>query len=537
MTYRTLSKGVIWRRVERKATLELPELQRKAVDEVAEVLAAISHVPMSLVSKRIVPKTAEDLQDITELRNSLSTIDSKQPLDPVSFTKIFLRFEPANFQSELLRSPDRRIVLRWSRQSGKTITFAAKAIHYCVTHPRALVMIVAPKLDQSMITAERLAVHLANMPKCVNRAWINEHLKTVVRFANGSTIRATPYSLHRLRGETCDLIFVDEAAFIREDQVLFQSVLEPMFATRKEWQMIVSSTPWGKDSMFWKFCKDPQIGKLWRQFHIPWREALEPKGPITKEFMDERLQEVEAGVLPVQDFQREYEAEFAEDVDTWLTQDLITKCIDPRVQYRKEGEIYWKFEDEYHDKELFGGLDLGKRIDYSAVAVFEKLGEELFLRHAHVFPLDTEYTAVIGYVKVLSQRWRYIVKWCVDTTNAEYFGEDMKNSGVPNVDGVFISAPKKEEIMIHLRQKMGELTKTRIEGRDLEVSRVHIPYDPRVISQLNIERYELSKDGHIRFSHPTGTHDDLLIAFALAVWASRAPSGVFTMKGVPKTLA
>ncbi len=534
MTYRTLTKGSIWSKAERKATLKLPTLQRKAVDQVAEVLAGVSHVPPSLVSKRIAPKTSEDLQDITALATVLSGMNSEL-LDPVHFCKVFLRFEPAGYQSELLRATDRRAVLRWSRQSGKTSTFAAKAIHYCVTHSGALAIIVAANLDQSMVTAERLAVHLANMPACVNRAWIKEHLKTILRFFNGSTIRAMPYSLHRLRGKTCDLIFVDEASFIREDQVLFQSVLEPMFATRQNWQMIVSSTPWGKDSMFWKFCMDPSMSKLWRQFHVPWREAVEA-GVIMREFMEERQQEVEAGVLPLQDFQREYEAIFVEDVDTWLTQDMIARCIDYRLQY-KEKDIYWRFEDEYRDKELYAGIDLGQKVDYSAICVFEKVGEDLFLVHVHKFPLDTPYSSVIGYMKVLSERWRSVVRTCVDYTNEKYVADDMKRSGVPNVQPEVLSMPKKEEVMQYLRQKMGELRKVEVEGREVLFSRVHIPYDAELISQLNIQKFELTKDGHIRYSHPTGTHDDIFWAFALGVWVSRTPGAVFTMKGVPKTLA
>jgi hypothetical protein len=51
--------------------------------------------------------------------------------------------------------------------------------------------------------------------------------------------------------------------------------------------------------------------------------------------------------------------------------------------------------------------------------------------------------------------------------------------------------------------------------------RLHIPYDSNLIAELNIERYELTKDGKTRFSHPQGTHDDRFWALALAVYATR----------------
>ena len=42
-----------------------------------------------------------------------------------------------------------------------------------------------------------------------------------------------------------------------------------------------------------------------------------------------------------------------------------------------------------------------------------------------------------------------------------------------------------------------------------------------MISELNVERFELTKGGQIQFSHPAGTHDDRLFAVALAVYAAR----------------
>ena len=37
---------------------------------------------------------------------------------------------------------------------------------------------------------------------------------------------------------------------------------------------------------------------------------------------------------------------------------------------------------------------------------------------------------------------------------------------------------------------------------------LHIPYDPELFAELNVERFELGKSGKILFNHPQGTHDD-----------------------------
>jgi hypothetical protein len=46
------------------------------------------------------------------------------------------------------------------------------------------------------------------------------------------------------------------------------------------------------------------------------------------------------------------------------------------------------------------------------------------------------------------------------------------------------------------------------------------PYRGDICSELNIERYDLHKDGAIGFSHPSGTHDDVFWSVALAVYAT-----------------
>ena len=51
--------------------------------------------------------------------------------------------------------------------------------------------------------------------------------------------------------------------------------------------------------------------------------------------------------------------------------------------------------------------------------------------------------------------------------------------------------------------------------------RLRIPYDSQLIPELNLERYELTKDGKTKFSHPPGTHDDRFWALALATYAAR----------------
>ena len=37
---------------------------------------------------------------------------------------------------------------------------------------------------------------------------------------------------------------------------------------------------------------------------------------------------------------------------------------------------------------------------------------------------------------------------------------------------------------------------------------LHIPFNPELFKELNVERFELSKSGKILVNHPDGTHDN-----------------------------
>lgn len=155
------------------------------------------------------------------------------------------------------------------------------------------------------------------------------------------------------------------------------------------------------------------------------------------------------------------------------------------------------------------GVDLGQKQDHSAVAVVEKRDRDVYLVHIKQFRLGAEYGSVLGYLRLLSEKLRELRRILIDQTGVgEVFVEEAIKSGLKNARGVMLSLPKKQEIMTYLKQQMQD-------------GRVHIPYDREFLNELNVERYELTKTGQVQFSHPQGTHDDRLWAFALAVYEAR----------------
>ena len=418
------------------------------------------------------------------------------PEDSSVFAKDFFGFEPKEYQASLLRDQSKRIVVRWSRQAGKTTCIALRAIWFGCKYPKTLTLIVAPTLRQSMIMADRIQDFLEGLPKETRAALVEKIQRTTVHFRNGSRIIALPNSPQLLRGYTANQCIVDEAGFIKDDQLVFYNILYPMLSTT-DGTLIAISTPWSKDSVFYRMCQAPEFSK-----HTITCQDVVNSGLVKQSFIDEMRSQ-----LPFDRFQREFMAEFVEDVDAWLTQSVIANCIESQLttynfQAQPTGEFYL-------------GVDFGKEQDYSVAVVVEKQGAVLKVIHIHRFPLHMEYASVIGYLKSLQDRWNTIRSVYSDITGVgNYIVEDMVRNGIQGVKGITFTVQSKEEMATIMKEKM----------RNGEIK---IPYAPArksddvdLAAELNVERFELMKTGHLRFSHPDGGHDDVFWAMALSCYAA-----------------
>jgi len=435
----------------------------------------------------------------------LAQVDT--PDDPIQFIEEYLGYTPTSYQRELMdhiTEGRRRIVLRWARQSGKSWILASLLIWHCAHHPNHLALIVAPGLRQSMILRDKIHELLDRIPLTTRRAIIKQRMRTTIRFRNGSQIVALPNSEHLLRGYTAHLVICDEAAFFHNDETIFQHILTPMMATT-DGTMIVSSTPWGQKTIYYTINQDPD----WTLVHAPWTQALK-EGIYSPEFVKEidKIRESRP-----QTYTMEYMAEFIEDIDTWLPQDLLAKAIRQDLSYTGFNE---KPKGDY-----YAGIDLAEKVDHTAIAVIQRTSTGLDLVHMHRFKLGTSLASAIGYTKTLNDRWTRIGAVYIDNTkHGDYIVQDFKEAGLTQAQGITFTQNTKMEMAQLLKQRMTEGT-------------LRIPYDRSLLDELNTEQYELTKTGKITYSHPSGTHDDRFWALALATYAAeQTPT---TSKPIAKT--
>jgi len=101
-------------------------------------------------------------------------------------------------------------------------------------------------------------------------------------------------------------------------------------------------------------------------------------------------------------WKREMQAEWFEDHNVWLTQSLIASCVGTKQNCGQE--LHEFYPDMPRRGEFFAGLDLAQTRDCTALAVVERVENQLYLRHLKIFQQPTVYATVLGYIKALQDR-------------------------------------------------------------------------------------------------------------------------------------
>jgi hypothetical protein len=214
-------------------------------------------------------------------------LDLAHALDPVAFVQDRLKFEPDPWQARLLRSCAPWILLNCCRQSGKSTTTAAVALHTAIYDP-GLILLVSPSLRQSK----------DNKSSCT--------------LANSARVVSLPGDPDTLRGYSAPkLIIKDEASYVSD---AMQAALDPMLAVSKG-RLIEMSSPNGKRGHFYE---NWQGGIDVERIKIIGREC--PR--IGAEFLEKMRQKLGPML-----FSQEFEGEFIDAESSAFSSEMIELAL------------------------------------------------------------------------------------------------------------------------------------------------------------------------------------------------------------------
>ncbi len=223
---------------------------------------------------------------------------------------------PDDWQSDLLRSNARQLLLLCSRQSGKSTVSSILAIHQAIYKPDSLILLLSPSLRQSQELFRKLqdfyyALESDYLPTATEESALRMEL------SNGSRIVALPGKEATIRGFSgVSLLIIDEAS--RVEDALYQSV-RPMLAVSGG-RIVLLSTPFGKRGFFHSEWTD---GQDWQKVKITADQC--PR--IDKEWLER-----ERKMIGDWWFSQEYLCEFVETNDSFFNYADIHSAISGEVK-------------------------------------------------------------------------------------------------------------------------------------------------------------------------------------------------------------
>lgn len=220
------------------------------------------------------------------------------------------------WQSDLLRSPMRQMILNCSRQSGKSTVSSVLGLHTAIYEPGALVLLLAPALRQAQELFRKIKVLLGALGDMVPPVVEESALR--LEFEHGSRIVCLPGKEATIRGfSAVSLLIVDEASRVAD--TLYQAV-RPMLAISSG-RLVLLSTPWGCRGFFhheWT-----EGGPAWHRVRI----TAEQCPRIPPAFLAE-----ERRALPDLVYRSEYECQFVDVEDQVFGHSLVMDAISPDIE-------------------------------------------------------------------------------------------------------------------------------------------------------------------------------------------------------------
>ncbi|WP_411037646.1 terminase large subunit domain-containing protein [Shinella sp. BYT-45] len=209
---------------------------------------------------------------------------------------------------------------------------------------------------------------------------------------------------------------------------------------------------------------------------------------------------VKAGCADEESFLQEYMCEPADDDAAFLEYDLIAACEYPT-------DVDWT---AIEGRQLYAGVDIGRKKDLTVLWVVEKLGDVLYTRHVEALSKMSKPEQE----KVLWPWFERCVRICIDATGLGIGWADDAQAkfGEHAVEAVTFSAPVKEALAYPVRSKMEE-------------RRLRIPFDKHIRADLRSVTKQVSAAGNIRFTaeRTADGHADRFWALALAIEAASVP--------------
>jgi len=265
--------------------------------------------------------------------------------DPLHFILTYIKvvdgdkglipFQPREYSIEFIKNihSNNYTLVKFPRQSGKSITVAAYLVWYIIFNKKKNAVILAHQKSMATEQLSRIKAMIQEIPLWMQQPVLKWN-ESSIAFANDSKIVSSATQQKSVRGFTVNFLYLDEFAFV-EPHIAngFISSVFPTISSMESAKVVVTSTPNGLNHFhkMWSEAKTLLKAKKllepkdWRTLEIPW-DAVPGRNEAWKKNEINKIGEVR--------FKQEYEC---------ISYDEIITIIDTftgEIQKIKIGDLY-----------------------------------------------------------------------------------------------------------------------------------------------------------------------------------------------------
>lgn len=387
--------------------------------------------------------------------------------------------QPYRAQYDILQDKSRFKVVILGRRSGKT-ELGKIAIANVILKNGGTAFWVAPSFRESLDVWRSLKETFSPMIR-----WKSEQSHTLELVNGGQLSVYSGEAAERMRGTSPDLIIMDEAAMI-SDQNMWYSVARPAL-TDKKGKAYFLSTPKGRNWLYDIFLlgNNPNNNE-YKSWQFPtWKNPFIPKSEILEA----------KNTLPEKLFRQEYLAEFLVDAGEVFV-GVSAVCVSP-------------YRDPYRGR-FSMGVDLARKNDFTVVSIFDMDKKEMVFMDRFN---QISWTAQRDRILEIYGQWNPTICTIEQNNVGDVIIEDLRRNGM-SINPFITSNASKRKL---------------IEGMAVAIQNkeVKLLNDQDLIFEFQSMLMHVNTSGTVSYSAPLNRHDDIVIATCLSYYGMSSNNLVY----------
>ena len=256
------------------------------------------------------------------------------------------------------------IVLK-SRQMGLSTLVAAYSVWLALFRRDKKILVIATKLKTAQNFIRKVKVVIRKMPKWLMLPEVTGNNKQEIQFSNGSVIQAIPTSDDAGRSEALSLAIIDEAAFIRNFDIIWTSLYSTLSTGGRG---IILSTPNGVGDKYHELYSSAELGENeFNPIKLPW--DMHPDRDIA-------WFENETKNMSAKQIAQELMCDFTTSGNTFVTSETLTAHLhnvqEPLERSGPGNALWiWKYPQTGTDYVISADVARGDAADFSAFHVID----------------------------------------------------------------------------------------------------------------------------------------------------------------------